>query len=688
MRYKSVGLLNDVSSGAYDQTKTMIRGNVHSKTISGGTYLGPSLNKWIDVFTDAGFSPIGTVVTSNGRIFSISSENLGIMSISLHTFNFVTGASSYVGKINIRVADVAATTTTLRGFKVLDNAGTTGWKIFVCTTGSVLINGGLYTVNKVDLSDFTFLGTDFLFGTSSDAKATYFSQDPANVGVNQLMTSANGMVLDTTNTKLYIRNGTAAVYQYYVHDVSIAPVYVPTAVSVSVASPGVVNHVGHTFNNNDPVVFTAGTLPTGLTVGTTYFVRNPVVDNYNLSTTSGGANINTTGSASVGAFIGRAFGTSTASFSHKTGNLPALSGTLIQNDSDDYAMPNHTTNAGFGCAFFTTSTNMYMGRLSELTSGTTAWPSLIFFNNNSGAGDIAQTSRAASWSNILDKAILNTTGSIRFILKPMQNTFSDRVFGRTNITQLEGTTPQVLYIGANTETNIVAMDFEGGWLFLTSSATGQRGVIALDVRSDSLFGYSYIITPVVDIGISTLKAISRVRALDNQTDGLNIYYRTSGFGSETGGWTALTAFALYNIPVSTQIQLKVEYDTLTKEAKGLHAQLQDLTLLYENINTNSENWQVSKDLSSTGATHKVVFYLATAYASAVPTLYMRAFQQGTSNLVGSNNTLANPGQFRYSTNGGTSWNALGTIPNVVGTLVEWTINPSPTVDYLPSVKES
>jgi hypothetical protein len=44
--------------------------------------------------------------------------------------------------------------------------------------------------------------------------------------------------------------------------------------------------------------------------------------------------------------------------------------------------------------------------------------------------------------------------------------------------------------------------------------------------------------------------------------------------------------------------------------------------------------------------------------------------------------------FEYSTNNGTTWNPLGTIPNTVGTLVRYTFTSPPGVDIRPGLKES
>jgi len=69
-------------------------------------------------------------------------------------------------------------------------------------------------------------------------------------------------------------------------------------VTLTVASPCVVTWTGHGLADDQPVVFTisGGTLPTGLTAGTTYYVNYIDADTFNLATTPDGANINTSGS--------------------------------------------------------------------------------------------------------------------------------------------------------------------------------------------------------------------------------------------------------------------------------------------------------------------------------------------------------------------------------------------------------
>jgi hypothetical protein len=72
----------------------------------------------------------------------------------------------------------------------------------------------------------------------------------------------------------------------------------PQAVQITIASPAVVTFPTVLQENTAVVLYSSGTLPTGLTAGTVYYVRNAVGNISNLSTTPGGAAINTSGTQS------------------------------------------------------------------------------------------------------------------------------------------------------------------------------------------------------------------------------------------------------------------------------------------------------------------------------------------------------------------------------------------------------
>lgn len=691
MKLYKADLLNDVV-GSYDQTKTTIQGRVFSKTIDSQTVLGPPVSKFIDVFADAAETPTQIYCTDNGRLFSIGAIVNGttydLAPIILHEFDFATGTYTYIGKINVQLPNVATTTHTIRGFKAIDT-GTTGWKIFIATTATVAINGGLFLVNNVDKTDFGVVPTTITMATTSNAKAVYLLQDPANIGVGQLNIAAAGMALDITNNRIYVHNGIAATHQYYVYNTATAPTYTTASVSVSVGSPGVVSHAGHTFLNNDPVVFTAGTLPTGLVVGTVYFVRNSVAGvSYELSATSGGASINTTGSPSVGAVIGRAWGTTGSNWVHKTGNLPALTGTLLNNDSEDYANPtnapvNGGTLNGNPCVFFATSSSLYLGLLSELTSGTTSWPSLTTSNILGTSNQItAPTTTFASWSNILDAATYSTNIS-KFITKQVVNNIIISNTGELNNQYYETFSPETVNLGLVT---VTGMDNADGWLFVSSGTTGQRGIIAVDFRSDTIYDYSYIVTKVFSHPYSALKLLSSYEKLWERTGNIKVQYRTSGFASISGGWIDLDSYEDVNIAITSQIQFKILFN-IQSEGSSSPAQINEFLYGIMDNAEISDYWEFSQANSSGGVPTRTAFRLKQVYSSSVPTLYFRAYDLSNSLLI-TNDSVTNISNFEYSTDNGLTWLPLGTIPNVVGTLVRYSFTTPPGVDIRPSIRES
>lgn len=69
--------------------------------------------------------------------------------------------------------------------------------------------------------------------------------------------------------------------------------------TISIASPGVITSANHGLADGTPVFLTTtGALPTGFTANTIYWVKSPTTNTFQLSTTSGGSAINTSGSQS------------------------------------------------------------------------------------------------------------------------------------------------------------------------------------------------------------------------------------------------------------------------------------------------------------------------------------------------------------------------------------------------------
>lgn len=68
-----------------------------------------------------------------------------------------------------------------------------------------------------------------------------------------------------------------------------------SVVTITSADPAVVNWAGHGFSAGTPITFeTTGTLPTGLSPDTTYYVVNPTTDTFSVAATPDGEAIETT----------------------------------------------------------------------------------------------------------------------------------------------------------------------------------------------------------------------------------------------------------------------------------------------------------------------------------------------------------------------------------------------------------
>lgn len=685
MKTVKANLLRDVVS-VYDQNKTTIQGRITQKTIDGAQVLGPPLNRFVDVVTDTSVAssviPTGSYLSPNGRLFTLGTFSGGVLPISLHEVNLATGATVFVGTIRVPFPNLAATTQIVRGFKVLD-AGTTGWRLFVATTGSILINGGLFCVNNVDRSDFlpAGAGTLFAFATGLNQKAVYFMQDPANIGVGQLNTISTGLTLDRPNNRVLVHNGINTTHQFYVYS-SNAALNCPLTTGVTIdQATDRLTQPAHGYVDNTPIFLTNLVGGAGLTNNTTYFVRNATANDYQISGTSGGAIINITTNGTVD--VCRAFGTTGSGWIHRTGNLPALSGTLINLDSEDYAVPGHTSNAGQPCVFFCTTTNLYLGRISELTSGATAWPSLVTSNLLGTLNQIVNPTLAiATWSTVLDRAVFLTNANI-LIMKQVVNNSIDKIFGGANNIQREGSVNNAIPLQWITA---ASLDIEDGWLALTGTTASQRGNFVADLRSDSFFDYSYIVTPVLNTPDAIYQFITTTDKLYDDTGSLSVQYRTSGFGSVTGGWAPIPfADDLSAIMSANQIQFKINFSTLGLDT-SIPAQIQEFFLGYESLFAVSDNWEVSRDLSSNLTPSRVAFRLKQTYGTSVPQLFFRAYDL-SSNLLLTANTVANAANFEVSTDNGLTWLPLGTIPNTVGTLLRFTFTTPPGVDIRPSLKE-
>jgi hypothetical protein len=135
-------------------------------------------------------------------------------------------------------------------------------------------------------------GASFI-GSISGTTLTVTSVSGGLVGVGQVI-SGTGITAGTSITALGTGAGNVGSYT-----VSASQTVASTNIT-AVATPGVIT-VPTAPSNGDQVVFsTSGTLPTGITAGTAYYVVNRTSTTFQISATSGGTAINTSGFAQTG----------------------------------------------------------------------------------------------------------------------------------------------------------------------------------------------------------------------------------------------------------------------------------------------------------------------------------------------------------------------------------------------------
>lgn len=378
-------------------------------------------------------------------------------------------------------------------------------------------------------------------------------------------------------------------------------------------------------------------------------------------------------------------GATTDLFLHETGALPVLSGTLLVTNSEEFSVPLAGPNANEDCLVFFTTTNCYRVRLADLSNGATSLPSLEFVNLQPGVNVLtAQTAARATFSDVYQKIIMVSSSNM-FIVKNFEDNQADF------FTQIEGYDndevgiTKEMYpfrVGA-----VSGFDTKNGYVAILSTTTGQRGIYIGNFDCEDLFDSSYIISPVIDAANERLLRFTVGIERPDLASPICVYYRFSGFGSESSGWVlAPDNYSLGGIVSPTgQVQFKITYKVFANNSTN-PLQISSAGVLVQSNNVISDNWEFSNSLTEDTLTPVVAFRLKKAYTSAVPTLYFRSYSL-TDTLVVENDSVTHAAKFEYSTDNGVVWNALGTIPNTVGTLVRYTFDSPVGVDIRPSLRE-
>ena len=517
----------------------------------------------------------------------------------------------------------------------------------------------------------------------------------------------------------------AATNVYFMRDFQQLYTFTCTALTTGISAGSTYTNNGFTFTvltaaAASATTFVASVVPPGAptssgtltrTAGTgdatiTFSAASAGAFYFNLSTTSGGAAVTPTSATSSFTMM-RAFGTNISLFSLKTGVLATTFslGAILQNNSVGYckpiSAPANTALNGQDCFYMLTSTGLYVGKISDLTSLGTTWASMTFTGiniNGTGIDIVAPAVALGCYSGQgltgdVDKFVYVTNTST-YVMKPYQASNITAVFGGVTNTYYETLNPVTVQMGA---TAINGIHIMGGWMFVCSSGVGQRGIVFADIGSDSMFNFSSVISPVLNVpAASTFRYINTLEQLFDYTDSMYFYIRSAStstdasFSSATGGWTLIkTASDLSAQSIGPYFQLMATYQILTLDA-NTPAQLNDFIYSVQLFAEMSDYWEGSVDNSSQSGSSPlyVAFRLQKAYATAVPKLFIRG-SDDSGNVIYTFDTVTDILKCNYTANNGTSWNALGTIPNTPlttelrvqvptpsGTRITWSIGES------------
>jgi len=388
-------------------------------------------------------------------------------------------------------------------------------------------------------------------------------------------------------------------------------------------------------------------------------------------------------------------GASSSNFTFATGIIAGLVGTIQNVNALKYVTPGHSANSGSPCVFFATNSNLYLVKTSDITNGVTAPASLITVDNNGPSALMTNTGALTTWDTALDRAIIqNTQGCI--CIKSFVNTdpngfnFSHDTCEKFEALSGAGGGPYMF----GSQGGFGAFVAHQGWLLGSGQTSGQRVVVAMDLYSDALYKNSYLITPVMNINGGTPFYLALLREYGSMSTMPMVQYRTSNFSLAPGAggfeasWTTPPANqSLIAAAGATQIQFRLLFPMFLTQVPP---QLSEAYLVYMDPQENSDYWAWDNNHSTPGGTPaRFIWRLMRAYPSGtVPTTATARVYDTSQNLLLTLSIGGTPSNVTYSTDNGSTWNALGTVPNTVGTLIRFTPNSPPGVDVIATLRDS
>lgn len=577
--------VTELTSNTYDPDKTMIGSLMRQYTGASSTdnYISvppPILSNNLEITLQSFFMPHVYKWSSNIYwIFSASNATAAVTrTISLHEYNSTTHTLTWKGYITLSGTTIAGAKT-VRGFRSFVTKHTTGT---VSTSG---LSTTLTGVGTGFQSERIAVGARIGFGTTDPTAVTTWYEisaiasdtsltlnTAANVASGSYVIEEIRLAIACTNATLYnggihlikglnystFTSGGTTISEASSTDNVRASYLIRDKANqtctITVASPGVVTAAGHGFAAGDLISFsTTGTIPTGATVNTTFYVSATglTANDFQFSATLGGASVNTTGSSSgthtvysgnlnigmgiasddfvsntehsiyflnndnatttritkfnLRAALTVSGGVSASAYTLKTLGLATV-GTVQQVNNGRVFTVNHGSASGIKSLYFVTATRVYRCAVADITNNSSSWLSDYMLENPPGSVTTNLATNAilqVDFSETLDRLLIATTlaGRHGIYITPYDTSSSpyEKLIGqinnRTKLTTTDANSSDGMFLAAG-----MTMWTESGILFgmpnIVTSGLNWTGIFYIGADGYySSFSDQMVITP-------------------------------------------------------------------------------------------------------------------------------------------------------------------------------------------------
>jgi hypothetical protein len=337
---------------------------------------------------------------------------------------------------------------------------------------------------------------------------------------------------------------------------------------------------------------------------------------------------------------------------------------------------NHGPTSGSLAFFLVSTTRIWSGLVSGITSGSTT-----FVQNQQtevppgGVNTYAATAAMyqVEIAGTLDRLIIATTNATGFRSYITQHKTDGSQFDQIMLSDdkqldstlasadcaIHGTTNSVgqcpwmegglLYLvgtGTTSITNIIRV-FPAGADWLYASVTNQ---IVISPRLSTPNNYRF------NSAFTIRDKMIGSDLLGRAPEPSRVYYRTSGISDNSGSWTLITDGDLSGVAGANEIQFKMEFLCISDSM--LPGRIYRVGVTYLDY-SNDAHYRASAEWTD-GATKKFAWRFSTGFGTTVPTLRIQLYNDVTGSLLDDDDSVTQAGTWEKSTNDGVGWSAYDT----------------------------